>query len=74
MSLVRVSRGDEWMSELPWAPNKSLTPITLVVSLLSALPSTRPARPSGSDFAPNKLQGESELIQVKFESCKGVRG
>ena len=60
MSLVRVSEGDGWVSELPCAPNKckSLTPITLV----SALPSIK-TRPSGSDLAPN-LQGESELIQV----------
>ena len=29
MSLVRVSEGDGWVSELPCAPNKSLTPITL---------------------------------------------
>ena len=58
MSLVRVSEGDGWVSELPCAPNKSLTPITLV----SALPSIK-TRPSGPDLAPN-LQGESELIQV----------
>ena len=40
MSLVRVSEGDGWVSELPTrhAPNKSLTPITLV----SALPSIKP--------------------------------
>ena len=58
MSLVRVSEGDGWVSGLPWALNKSLTPITLVVS-----PSIHQTRPSGSDLAPN-LQGESELIQV----------
>ena len=70
MSLVRVSEGDGWVSELPWDPNinKSLTPITLVVS-----PSFHQTRPAGSDLTP-KLQGESELIQVLYESCKGVRG
>ena len=44
------------------------TPITLVVG-----PSIHQTRPSESDLASN-LQGESELIQVQYESCKGVRG
>ena len=58
VSLVRVSEGDGWVSEVTWDPNKSLTPITLVVS-----PSFHQSKTSGSDLAPN-LQGESELIQV----------
>ena len=62
-----VPEGDGLVAELSWAPNKSLTPITMVVS-----PSIHQTRPSGSDLAPN-LQGESEVIQVQCESCKGVR-
>ena len=58
MSLVRVSDGDGWVSEVTWDPNKSLTPITLVVT-----PSFHQTRPSGSDLAPN-LHRESELVQV----------
>ena len=44
MSLVRVPEGDGWVSDLSLAPNKSLTPITLVVS-----PSIQQTRLSGSD-------------------------
>ena len=62
-SLVRVLEGDGWVPELPWAPNTSLTQKTLVVSMLSALPSTRPGHQGQADLATN-LQGESELNQV----------
>ena len=48
LSLVRVSEGDGWVSELPSASNKYLTPITLVVS-----PPIHQTRPSGSDFRLN---------------------
>ena len=46
LSLVRVSEGNGWVSELPSASNKYLTPITLVVS-----PPIYQTRPSGSNFA-----------------------
>ena len=58
MSLVRVTEGDVWVSELPKVPSKSLIPITLVLST-----SIHHTGPAGLDLAPN-LQGESELIQV----------
>ena len=51
MSLVRVSEGDGWVSELHQAPNKSLTPITLVVS-----PSFHQTRLSTrSEFGPKPI-------------------
>ena len=60
MSLVEVPEveGDGWVSELSCAPNKDITPITLVVG-----PFIHQTRPAGSDLVPT-LQGESGLIQV----------
>ena len=75
VSLVRVSDGGGWLSELPYVPNKSLTPITL-----DLYPFFHQTRPSGSQVLPQTRKEQRqqweihlELIQVKCESCKGVR-
>ena len=42
VGFVRVAEGDGWVSGLPWASNKSLTPITL--GCLPFLPSNKASR------------------------------
>ena len=59
MSLVRVSEGDGWVSDLSQAPNKSLTPITLACQPF--LPSNLGQQ---GQIWPQTCRDESELIQV----------